>query len=255
MWPTQVRGHPAGAPAATRNHPRPRGSTEEIKYAWHVPPLTPRQHCTPAACSTLSSCLPLSTCRMAPAHVLRTQWDTAGCCAGGTEGALRGAGSSLGGRAAGTMASSKGARNKSSTHAPPAPAPQPASTPQHGAPLPSQHVHAQEPSQAQAAEQQQALPQPLADERQREQLLQLVLYDDKARMAVDAVETKIKLKKAKKRKARTIQNWSAYLHGKEDAKSVHLGTNTLPAANAHKGAKSAPRRPAAKGNKGRKGGS
>jgi hypothetical protein len=47
---------------------------------------------------------------------------------------------------------------------------------------------------------------------------------------MDAHEVTLKLKKGKKRKARSLTDSSAYDHGKRDAKIVVLGSKKLKAA-------------------------
>lgn len=58
---------------------------------------------------------------------------------------------------------------------------------------------------------------------------QLVLYDDKAKLAFEAVERKVKITKGRKRKARQIKDYSAYKKGKASASKVNLGVKALPA--------------------------
>lgn len=70
----------------------------------------------------------------------------------------------------------------------------------------------------------------------QQELQQLVLYDDKAKLAQEAVEEKIKIKKGKKMKQRGITDWEAYTKGKKDAESLKLGAKRLPAANSKSGA-------------------
>lgn len=47
---------------------------------------------------------------------------------------------------------------------------------------------------------------------------------------MDAHEAMLKLKKGKKRRARSLTDSSAYNHGKRDAESVVLGSKKLKAA-------------------------
>lgn len=67
------------------------------------------------------------------------------------------------------------------------------------------------------------------DEAGEQELQQLVLYDDKAKLAHEAVEDKVKIKKGKKLKQRGVTDWDAYSKGKKDADHVQLACNTLPA--------------------------
>lgn len=67
------------------------------------------------------------------------------------------------------------------------------------------------------------------EEAGEQELQQLVLYDDKAKLAHEAVEEKVKIKKGKKLKQRGVTDWEAYIKGKKDADSIKLGAKTLPA--------------------------
>lgn len=60
------------------------------------------------------------------------------------------------------------------------------------------------------------------------EMQQLVLYDDKAKLAFEAVEKKVKIKKGKKRKPQ-IKDHAAYRQGKASASKVNLGAKALPA--------------------------
>lgn len=70
---------------------------------------------------------------------------------------------------------------------------------------------------------------PDAEEAGEQELQQLVLYDDKAKLAHEAVEDKVKIKKAKKVKQRSVVDWDAYRRGNMDAHTVNLCAKTLPA--------------------------
>lgn len=56
---------------------------------------------------------------------------------------------------------------------------------------------------------------------------QLILYDDKAKLAFEAVEKKMELGRCRKRK-REIKDFEAYQKGKKSAKQVNLGVKALP---------------------------
>lgn len=55
---------------------------------------------------------------------------------------------------------------------------------------------------------------------------QMVLYDDKAKLAFESVEKKLKIKKGRKVKAQ-IKDVAAYNKGKKDASKVNLGVKQL----------------------------
>ena len=56
-----------------------------------------------------------------------------------------------------------------------------------------------------------------------------MLYDEKAQLAREAVEEKVKIKRGKKLKQRGVTDWDAYVKGKEDAETVKLDAKALPA--------------------------
>lgn len=58
---------------------------------------------------------------------------------------------------------------------------------------------------------------------------QLVLYQDKAQVAFEAHEEKVKIKKGKTQKKRLLKDVRAYEHGQRDASSVVLGAKKLKA--------------------------
>eukprot|EP00892_Ulva_mutabilis_P011137 jgi/Ulvmu1/8396/UM042_0103.1 len=68
------------------------------------------------------------------------------------------------------------------------------------------------------------------------ELQQLVLYDDKSKLAIEAVEKKIKIRKGKKTKSQ-IKDWAAYNKGQTDASKVNLGAKRITGKTAAKGAK------------------
>ena len=59
---------------------------------------------------------------------------------------------------------------------------------------------------------------------------QLMLYQDKAKAAMDRHEETVKIKKGKKRPVRVLKDSAAYAHGKRDAEAVVLGSKKLKAA-------------------------
>ena len=59
---------------------------------------------------------------------------------------------------------------------------------------------------------------------------QLIVYEDKAKIAMDEHEAGKKIKKGKKRKSRKLNDAGAYRHGERDAAKVALGSKKLKAA-------------------------
>ena len=59
---------------------------------------------------------------------------------------------------------------------------------------------------------------------------QLILYQDKAKVAMEKHAEKMKIKKGRKRPARKLKNEAAYKKGKRDAETVCLGTRKLKTA-------------------------
>jgi hypothetical protein len=56
---------------------------------------------------------------------------------------------------------------------------------------------------------------------------QLIVYEDKAKIAMDSHAATLKLKKGKKKRRRTLKDYKAYKEGERDAGKVSLGAKRL----------------------------
>jgi hypothetical protein len=61
---------------------------------------------------------------------------------------------------------------------------------------------------------------------------QLIVYEDKAKIAMDNHAAKLKLRKGKKKKRRPLKDFNAYLEGERDAGKVSLGSKRIEPSSA-----------------------